>query len=108
VACLAAYNNGILHGTWIDPAQEPWTIWDEVRAMLAALPPSPGAEEWAIHDDEGFGGVRIAEYAGLDRVAELAGFIAAHGALGAALRLDQYLKQPCAKCVEACACCHAT
>ncbi|MDO7837100.1 antirestriction protein ArdA [Sphingobium sp. HBC34] len=34
VACLAAYNNGILHGTWIDAAQEPWALWDEVRASL--------------------------------------------------------------------------
>lgn len=36
VACLAAYNNGILHGAWIDADQEPWAIWDAIRAMLAA------------------------------------------------------------------------
>ena len=35
VACLAAYNNGRLHGRWID-ATTPDEIWGEVRAMLAA------------------------------------------------------------------------
>jgi len=88
VACLAAYNSGTLHGAWIDAAQEPWALWDEVRAMLAASPIA-GAEEWAIHDYEGFGGVRIEEYTGLDAVSELAAFISEQGAVGAAL-LDHY------------------
>ena len=47
VACLAAYNNGRLHGAWID-ATTPDEIRTEVRAMLAASP-EPDAEEWAIH-----------------------------------------------------------
>lgn len=84
VACLAAYNNGFLHGAWIDAAQEPWALWDAVSTILAASPVA-GAEDWAIHDYEGFGRVRIEEYASLDRVAELAAFIVAHGTLGAAL-----------------------
>lgn len=88
VACLAAYNNGYLHGAWIDAAQEPWAIYDAVRVMLAASPVA-GAEEWAIHDHEGFGGIRIEEYASFDRVSELASFLAEHGAIGAAL-LDYY------------------
>lgn len=73
VACLAAYNNGYLHGAWIDAAQEPWAIYDEVRVMLAASPIA-GAEEWAIHDYEGFGGIRIEEYASFDRVSALAAY----------------------------------
>ena len=88
VACLAAYNNGILHGAWIDAAQEAWALYDGVRDMLAASPMAE-AEEWAIHDYEGFGGVRLEEYTGLEHVAELAAFIAEHGAVGAAL-LDYY------------------
>lgn len=88
VACLAAYNNGHLHGAWIDAAQEPWSIYDEVKAMLAASPVA-GAEEWAIHDYEGFGGVRIEEYTGFDRVSALAAFIVEHGEVGAAL-LEHY------------------
>ncbi len=88
VACLAAYNNGYLHGAWIDAAQESWAIYDAVRVMLAASPIA-GAEEWAIHDYEGFSGIRIEEYASFDRVSELASFLAEHGAIGAAL-LDYY------------------
>jgi antirestriction protein len=84
VACLAAYNSGILHGAWIDAAQEPWAIYDDVQAMLAASPIAE-AEEWAIHDHTGFGGATIEEYTGFERVSELAAFIAEHGALGAAV-----------------------
>lgn len=88
VTCLAAYNSGYLHGAWIDAAQEPWAIYDAVRVMLAASPIA-GAEEWAIHDYEGFGGIRIEEYASFDRVSDLASFLAEQGAIGAAL-LDYY------------------
>jgi len=88
VACLAAYNSGYLHGAWIDAAQEPWAIYDAVRDMLAASP-VPDAEEWAIHDYEGFGGVRIEEYTGFERVSEIASFLAEHGEIGAAV-LDYY------------------
>jgi antirestriction protein len=88
VACLAAYNSGYLHGAWIDAAQEPWRIYDDVKSMLAASPIT-GAEEWAIHDYEGFGGVCIEEYAGFDHVSALASFVAEHGEVGAAL-LDHF------------------
>lgn len=88
VACLAAYNNGYLHGAWIDAAQEPWAIYDAVRDMLRTSP-IEGAEEWAIHDYEGFGGIRIEEYASFERVSELAAFMAEHGEIGAAL-LDHF------------------
>ncbi|MEP0315093.1 MAG: antirestriction protein ArdA, partial [Hyphomonas sp.] len=47
VACLAAYNNGCLHGRWI-AVTTPDEIMSEVRAMLADSP-LPDAEEWAIH-----------------------------------------------------------
>lgn len=88
VACLAAYNNGYLHGAWIDAAQEPWALYDAVREMLKSSPVR-SAEEWAIHDYEGFGTVRLAEYASFERVSALAMFIAEHGEIGAAL-LDYY------------------
>lgn len=84
VACLAAYNDGHLHGAWIDANQDAWAIYDDVKAILLASP-IPNAEEFAIHDYEGFGDVRIEEYTGLDRVSEIAGFIAEHGEIGAAL-----------------------
>lgn len=84
VACLAAYNNGYLHGEWIDANQDAWTIYDEITKMLKGSP-MPDAEEWAIHDYEGFEGVRLSEYAGIESVAEQAAFIVEHGMLGAEL-----------------------
>ena len=81
VACLAAYNNGCLHGRWI-AATTPDEVMAEVRAMLAASP-LPDAEEWAIHDYEGFEGAHLSEYASFETVCDLAGFIAEHGRLGA-------------------------
>jgi antirestriction protein len=84
VACLAAYNSGILHGEWIGAEGGE----DEVRAQIArmlAASPIPNAEEYAIHDYEGFEGATIEEYSGIGRVCELAGFIAEHGELGGAV-----------------------
>ena len=84
VACLAAYNNGTLHGAWIDATQGEWGIWDDIQKMLAASP-IPDAEEHAIHDYEGFEEARISEYASIETVAKLAAFITEHGALGGAV-----------------------
>ncbi|GLI94257.1 antirestriction protein ArdA [Methylocystis echinoides] len=88
VACLAAYNSGYLHGAWIDADQDADEIRDEIAAMLARSP-IEDAEEYAIHDYEGFEGVSLHEYAGIDTVARMAAFIAEHGELGAGL-LEQF------------------
>lgn len=88
VACLTAYNNGFLHGAWIDGDQDADQIRDEIAAMLARSPVED-AEEYAIHDYEGFEGVSISEYAGIESVARMAAFIAEHGTLGAGL-LEQF------------------
>ena len=84
VACLAAYNNGVLHGRWIDADQDADAIRTEIAAMLKASPIT-GAEEYAIHDYEGFEGATIEEYTGIDLIAALAAFIAEHGELGGKL-----------------------
>lgn len=78
VASLSDYNAGRLHGVWIDATDDLDTIWAHVQAMLAASA-SPGAEEWAIHDYEGFGPVRIDEYENLETVNQLAEGIDQHG-----------------------------
>jgi antirestriction protein len=88
VACLAAYNSGYLHGAWIDAAQDAWSIYDAVQAMLRTSPIAE-AEEWAIHDYEGFGGARVEEYDSFEHVSAVASFIVEYGAVGAAL-LDHY------------------
>ena len=84
MACLASYNNGILHGAWIDADQDADGIWAEIAAMLKASPITE-AGEFAIHDHEGFEGAQVCGYSGIDEVAELATFIAEHGSLGGAL-----------------------
>jgi antirestriction protein len=82
VACLAAYNNGHLHGAWIEVSDED-TIWQAVQAMLYASPIEEMAEEWAIHDYEGFEGAKVGEYFSFENVVELADYIRERGELGA-------------------------
>ena len=84
VACLAAYNNGYLHGQWIDATLGEDTIWDQINEVLKTSP-MPDAEEWAIHDYEGFEGLNISEYEGIQSVVEKAEFIEEYGRLGAEL-----------------------
>lgn len=84
VACLASYNAGKLHGVWIDANQESEAIFEVVQAMLATSPEAD-AEEWAIHDYEGFYSLRLSEWEGFTEVSALASFISEHGKLGAEL-----------------------
>jgi antirestriction protein len=78
VACLAAYNAGTLHGKWIAATQDADSLHREVQEILKQSP-EPFAEEWAIHDYEGFGESRIDEYQPLSEVSRLALLIEAHG-----------------------------
>lgn len=84
VACLASYNAGILHGTWIDATQGAEHLQDETSSMLAASRINR-AEEWAIHDHEGFPNGLVQEYSCFERVAELGSFLEDHPKLGAVL-----------------------
>lgn len=84
VADLAAYNSGYLHGVWIDASEEVEAIQEQITAMLAASPVSD-AEEYAIHDYEGFDGYALGEYAGIDTAHEVACFIEEFPAFGGAL-----------------------
>ncbi|WP_316219082.1 antirestriction protein ArdA [Bradyrhizobium sp. SZCCHNR2026] len=81
-ACLASYNNGRLHGVWVDASDDIDAMQDAINAMLRASPfPNvkvkhpetgefvPSAEEWAIHDHEGFG--KLEEYTGLAEIVEI-------------------------------------
>lgn len=115
-ACLASYNDGRLHGAWIDcDGKTGDDLRNEIADMLAkspcpnvlrrkcpdcgawqtdarpyrenepecdecggALPDEfvPSAEEWAIHDHEGFAGMISGEWPDLDDVAALAEILA--------------------------------
>jgi len=81
VACLASYNNGILHGDLIDATQEPDDIMADVQTVLKESP-MPNAEEWAIHDYNDFAGLSLSEYESFEKVHELAAFLQEHGKLG--------------------------
>jgi antirestriction protein len=78
VASLADYNNGRLHGNWIDAAREPWEIQADINDILDSSR-QPDAEEWAIHDYEQFGSCRIHEYDSLELVSRIARGIKEHG-----------------------------
>ncbi|WP_137137940.1 antirestriction protein ArdA [Pseudomonas asiatica] len=84
VADLAAYNSGYLHGVWIDASEEVGDIQEQINAMLAASP-VPDAEEYAIHDYEGFDGYRLGEYEGIEAAHEIACFIEDFPEFGASL-----------------------
>lgn len=100
-ACLASYNSGVLHGVWIDcedkSADE---LQDEVNAMLRSSRfPNvlvdldgrqvPSAEEFAIHDHEGFGNM-VREYTSLDEVAKIAEALAGDYARGFRYLVDDH------------------
>ncbi len=93
-ACLASYNSGQLHGTWIDASPDVDEMQTAINRMLRASPcPNievacpdcdvpdhpecltchgrhkvPSAEEYAIHDYEGRW--NLGEYPGLERIAK--------------------------------------
>lgn len=70
VACLSAYNNGYLHGKWIDAVQSAEDIQEEVNAMLKESP-EPG-DEWAIHDYQGFESIQIKEWSDFETISSIA------------------------------------
>ncbi len=133
-ACLASYNNGTLHGEWIDlDGKDESDVDEEIRLMLKASPypnvvrrdvkcpsclatsyidvsspsgtlrkcsecdvfcdctsePYPSAEEFAIHDHEGFEGVKVGEYDSIGDLVRLSAAIEEHGEAFAAF-YDHY------------------
>jgi antirestriction protein len=78
VASLSDYNAGRLHGAWINANQEPEELQEAITAMLAKSK-EPIAEEWAIHDYEGFGPLRLSEYEAIEHISQIAQGIAEHG-----------------------------
>jgi antirestriction protein len=83
VGSLSDYNDGVLHGEWLDAARESDDIHSDIHSMLATSPTAARtgqpAEEWGIFDHEGFGRLRIDEYESIDYVSRLARGIVTHG-----------------------------
>ena len=84
VACLESYINGILHGRWIDATKEVDDIESEITVMLKESS-FREAEEWAIHDYDGFGDLRLGEYPSLTSIHKIALFLQEHEDFGAKL-----------------------
>jgi antirestriction protein len=80
---LSDYNNGLLHGAWLDAARGEDDLQADITNMLAASPwqarTGEPAEEWAIFDSDGFGPLRIHEHDSLRRISLVAKGIAQHG-----------------------------
>lgn len=83
VASLADYNNGKLHGDWLDATAGADELARGVERILASST-EPGAEEHAIFDYDEFGSFRVGEYEDLATIARVAAGIAEHGAAFAA------------------------
>lgn len=75
VADLAAYNNGFLHGVWVDATEELDSIWNQINKMLKDSPIEEEAEEYAIHDFEGFGSYSVSEWSGIEELHNVALFL---------------------------------
>ncbi len=86
VASLADYNAGRLHGKWfdLDDFADAEELYDAVKEQVLDTSKELVAEEWAIHDYEGFGSITISEYESFDTVIELAQAIEEHGGAYAA------------------------
>ena len=78
VASLSDYNAGRLHGSGWTLPRSPRPCWP-VSARCWRPHRNPIAEEWAIHDYEGFAGVRSAEYESIEKVSKIALGIVEHG-----------------------------
>lgn len=77
VACLSSYNNGVLHGRWINAHQDASDIEAEIDEMLSKSA-YPLAEEWAIHDYRN-SPVELDEFESIENVAALAELVDEHG-----------------------------
>ena len=80
IADLAAYNEGHLHGRWVD-ATDADEMYEAAKEIIATSP-ATFAEEWAIHDYNGFPSAvvsELGEYASFETVANVATAIEEHG-----------------------------
>jgi antirestriction protein len=79
IACLAAYNEGHLHGEWVDATDV--DEMNEAGARIIKTSPALLPEELAIHDYDGFGNLpsTLGEYPSFETVARIGALIEEHG-----------------------------
>jgi antirestriction protein len=80
VACLSSYNEGRLHGRWIElEDKDIEDVRQEISDMLAESSSESIAEEFAIHDSEGFHPLKISEHESLDDVLNISNIVEEYG-----------------------------
>ena len=82
VGCLSAYNNGYLHGEWINASQSPENIKADIQNKILKTSPVShfgDCEEWIICDSEDFSSYTVGEYENLDELSKIAIAIEEHG-----------------------------
>ncbi|GAA1940324.1 antirestriction protein ArdA [Amycolatopsis minnesotensis] len=87
VASLGDYNCGRLHGTWIELDVYTLTLDDVMEKVSAMLKASPSvavgatdvAEEYAVHDAEGFGKYDVGEFDSIERLYRIAELMTENG-----------------------------
>lgn len=78
IGSLADYNNGSLHGEWMNADVDEAELIERIHAMLARGEEQP-AEEWMIFDYDNFAGFTVGEWEDLDTLTRVARGIAEHG-----------------------------
>ncbi len=53
VACLASYNNGVLHGAWIDCDSDEGVMFQEIEDRILKTSPYPNIEQHVYEDRKG-------------------------------------------------------
>lgn len=88
VGSLLDYNNGVLHGDWIEVDDDAQALTYRVQQLLAQSPTAAlgqgPAEEWGILDYEHFGGLSLHEYESLEQIAAWAAGMRRYGVAFAA------------------------
>ncbi len=77
VSCLAAYNAGMIHGTWVEAVDE--VELNANAQFILFTSPIPNAEEWMISDVMNFKGMRLGEYTPTNEIVAIAQALKEHG-----------------------------
>ena len=77
VGCLAAYNDGKIHGAWVE-AVDLVELNTNARFILFTSP-IPGAEEWMISDNLNFQGINFNQYTPTEEVVAIATALKEYG-----------------------------
>lgn len=86
VGTYAAYNNGILHGAWIDCTLGVNHIWDEISKILKTCP--EGGEEYGIFDTSALPNFINEHSSDFENIAAWAEALEKHGEIIASLAND--------------------